>query len=76
MKFENILYLVLMILILVMTISYMGNKIQNIQTFIEECKAKGYDGAKFVSWATSEVECSNFTQAEKDTNEIKARLNK
>lgn len=74
MNIYKIYILILTLFITFLIGLYIYYTIQESKVFLTECQKKGYDGIKYTSRYTNNLECSNFTQAEKDSKEIKENL--
>lgn len=60
------LIMIFLLSVFVVIILMVLSGLQDAQKTLDNCKSKGWDGVSFVSKYSSELECSNFTQAEKD----------
>ena len=56
---------VLIVLFSLIALSFYSN-VEKSKATIERCLSKGWDGARFVNGFSTQMICSNMTQAEKD----------
>lgn len=48
--------------------------IEETERKIEECKSLGYDGVKSLSSWNNEIECSNFTESEREERRLNPEI--
>lgn len=63
---DNIIAAILAILVLIVFTIYVINQVETIEEDLQICKELGYDGIKFVNAISTQVECSNFTDLERE----------